>query len=55
MLNVLTSCSYINLLISPVIIKEPYQTLFQYRNEIREYAASEERNVCRKGAFGELV
>lgn len=32
------ACSYLNPDAHPIVIRHPYHELFQYRNEIREYA-----------------
>ena len=41
----LSTYGYLNLEACPVEIKKPYDALFHYRNEIRAYAAADERTV----------
>lgn len=53
--KLLASCSYLNLVTTPIVIKEPYEALFQFRHEIREYAASPERTAVEAMHLKELV
>jgi len=53
--QLLASCSYLNLVTTPIIIREPYSVLFQFRHEIRDYAASKERKAEEKAHLKELV
>jgi len=53
--DILASCSSLNLVVSPIVIRDPFEPLFQYRNEIRDYAASPERDEAQKSHFKELI
>jgi hypothetical protein len=53
--QLLKSCSYLNLVTTPIIVRAPYAVLFQFRHEIRDYAASRERKVEEKAHLKELV
>ncbi len=43
--SLLSSYGYLNLEACPIEIKKPYDALFHYRHEIREYAKAPERNT----------
>ncbi|TPX12726.1 uncharacterized protein E0L32_000903 [Thyridium curvatum] len=53
--KLLASCSYLNLMTTPIVIKAPYAVLFQFRHEIREYTSSSERTQEEKAHMRELV
>ena len=46
--QVLASYSYLNLEARPITIKQPYDALFHYRKELRQYAESDDRSVEEK-------
>jgi hypothetical protein len=52
---VLSSNAYLNLAASPIIIKKPYDALFHYRKELREYASAAVRTKEEKEHLSVLI
>ena len=51
----LSTYGYLNLEACPIEIKKPYDALFHYRHEIREYARAQEREIDAKKHLDVLV